>query len=170
MDKKTGRNSGKILMGLDSERPRGGHHCDGKKWRQAMSIKQAIRDRVRVMNKYATNKLMIRIAGKSFGHFAILSHQGRKTGKMYRIPLIAEPVENGFIIALTYGRKVDWCANVLAKGGCSLIWKNKEYTLILPEFIDKEIGLSSFPGLLKPALRTAGIQDFLRLTIREPAL
>ncbi len=129
-----------------------------------MTLKQAIRDRVRVMNKYATNKMMIHIAGKSFGHFSILAHEGRKTGKRYRIPIIAEPVEGGFVIALTYGRKVDWAANVLAKGGCSLIWKNKEYALIHPEFIDKGIGLKAFPALIRSGLRMAGVQDFLRLS------
>ncbi len=129
-----------------------------------MSIKQAIRDRVRVMNKYAANKVMIHIAGRSFGHFAILTHQGRKTGKIYRIPIIAEPVENGFVIALTYGRKVDWCANVLAKGGCSLKWKNQEYNLANPEFIEKETGLKAFPGIIAAGLRISGIEYFLRLS------
>jgi len=132
-----------------------------------MTIKQAVLDRVRVMNKYATNKLLIHLAGRSFGHFAVLTHQGRKTGRMYRIPIIAEPVEKGFVIALTYGKKVDWYANVLARGGCSLKWKNKDYALVNPVFIEKETGLNAFPGILRPALRTAGIQFFLRLS-RQP--
>jgi deazaflavin-dependent oxidoreductase (nitroreductase family) len=132
-----------------------------------MSGKQAIRDRVRVMNKYATNKLLIHIAGRSFGHFAVLTHWGRKAGRTYKIPIIAEPAGDGFVIALTYGRKVDWAANVLAKGGCTLKWKNKEYDLGDPEFIDAETGLQAFPGMLRPVLRTAGIADFLRLSIQR---
>jgi deazaflavin-dependent oxidoreductase (nitroreductase family) len=130
-----------------------------------MSLKQAIRDRVRVFNKYATNKVLIHIAGRRFGHFSIVIHTGRKTGRIYRTPVIAEPVENGFVIALTYGRKVDWAANVLARGGCSLQWKNHDYLLAEPRFIEKETGLGAFPGILKPALRMASIQDFLRLSI-----
>ena len=74
-----------------------------------MSIKQTIFDRIRTINKYVTNKLLIRIAGKSSGHFVILSHEGRKSGKIYKIPIIAEPTDNGFVIALTYGKKTDWC-------------------------------------------------------------
>jgi deazaflavin-dependent oxidoreductase (nitroreductase family) len=132
-----------------------------------MTLKQAIRDRVRVMNKHVTNKLMIHIAGRSFGHFSILSHEGRKTGKPYRIPVIAEPLEGGFVIALTYGRKVDWAANVLAKGRCSLVWKNKEYSLVHPEFIDPEVGLSAFPSAIRVALRFNKIIDFLKLTKAE---
>jgi hypothetical protein len=131
-----------------------------------MDLRQAIRDRVRVMNKLVTNKLMIHIAGKSLGHFAILSHEGRRTGKRYRIPIIAEPVEKGFVIALTYGRKVDWAANVLAKGACSLVWKNKEYALIQPQFIDRESGLKAFPAFLRMGLRLAGTRDFLKLSVQ----
>jgi hypothetical protein len=129
-----------------------------------MTMKQAALDRIRVLNKNGTNRLLIHIAGKKFGHFAILIHEGRKTGKIYRIPIITEPVENGFTIALTYGRKVDWGANVLTKGGCSLLWKNKEYRLNNPEFVDKEMGLRAFPAILRTGLKTMGIQYFIRLS------
>lgn len=129
-----------------------------------MTLKQAVRDRVRVMNKHFTNKLLIHIAGKRFGHFAVLTHAGRKTGKLYRMPIIAEPVENGFIFALTYGKKVDWAANVLAAGGCSLLWKNAEYALRNPEYIDRQTGLRAFPAPIRAGLSMAGIQDFLRLS------
>ena len=87
-------------------------------------MKQAVLDRVQVFNKHVTNKLLIHIAGKRFGHFAILSHTGRKSGKLYRIPIIAEPVQDGFVVALTYGKKVSWYENIIAKGSCSLRWKN----------------------------------------------
>jgi deazaflavin-dependent oxidoreductase (nitroreductase family) len=128
-------------------------------------MKLTTRDRIRVINKHVTNKLMIHIAGKKFGHFAILSHVGRKSGKLYRIPIIAEPIENGFVIALTYGRKVDWYENVKAQGRCSLYWKKKEYSLINPEFIEKEAGVKAFPAIFRSGLRKMDIQDYLKLDI-----
>jgi deazaflavin-dependent oxidoreductase (nitroreductase family) len=127
--------------------------------------KQAIRNRVRVINKHVTNKLLIHIAGRKFGHFAILTHTGRKTGKVYKTPIIAEPVDGGFVIALTYGKKVDWLANVLINGSCSLFWKAKDYELNEPEFIDQEIGLKAFPSPLSWILELVGIEHFLRLSI-----
>ena len=130
-------------------------------------MKQSTLDRIRVTNKHVTNKLMIHIAGKRLGHFAVLSHIGRKSGKLYRIPIIAEPFQNGFVIALTYGRKVDWYENVAAKGGCSLRWKSRDYQLIHPEFIDREIGLMAFPAMFRSGLKAMGIQDFLKLEIQE---
>lgn len=130
-------------------------------------MKQASLDRIRSLNKHVTNKVLIHISGKKIGHLVILSHVGRKSGKLYRIPIIAEPTTNGFVIALTYGRKVDWVENVLAKGCCSLLWKNKEYSLVNPEFIDKEVGLRGFPALFRTGLRTMGIQYYLRLEIKQ---
>ena len=131
-----------------------------------MPMKQKTLDRIRIINKHVTNKILVHISGRKFGHFAILSHVGRKSGKLYRIPIIAEPIKNGFVIALTYGKKVDWYENVMAKGGCSLNWKNKEYILINPEFIDKEIGVTAFPDIFQSVLRKMGIQYYLRLVIQ----
>jgi hypothetical protein len=132
-----------------------------------MTMKQSTLDRVRVINKHFTNKVLIHIAGKNSGHFAILSHTGRKSGKLYKIPIIAEPIEHGFVIALTYGRRVDWLDNVMAKGGCSLKWKNREYSLSDPVLIDKEIGLTAFPALIRAGLKMMKIEHFLRLTAQD---
>jgi hypothetical protein len=132
-----------------------------------MTMKQSTLDRVRVINKHFTNKVLIHIAGKNSGHFAILSHMGRKSGKVYKIPIIAEPTERGFIIALTYGKRVDWLDNVMAKGGCSLKWKNREYSLSDPFLIDKEVGLTAFPAPIRAGLKMMKIEHFLRLTAQD---
>jgi deazaflavin-dependent oxidoreductase (nitroreductase family) len=129
-----------------------------------MLTSQSTLDKIRVLNKYVTNKILIHIAGRSFGHFAILTHEGRKSGKHYKIPIIAEPLENGFVIALTYGKKVDWYENVMAKGRCSLHWKNKDYTLVNPRFIEPEKALTAFPPRLQPVLRKR-VEYFLMLDI-----
>lgn len=130
-------------------------------------MKQFILDRIRIANKYFINKLFLPLAGRRAGHFAVLAHRGRKTGKTYRIPIIAEPAGNGFVFALTYGRKVDWLANVFAAGGCSLKWKNREYPLNRPEYIDRETGLAAFPAAFRGGLRLMGIRDFVRLTVSD---
>lgn len=129
-------------------------------------MKQELLDRIRVINKYFTNKLMILISGKKFGHFAILSHLGRKTGKLYKIPVIAEPFGNGFVIALTYGKKVDWYANIVAKGRSSIYWKEKEYFLVNPVFIARENAIMAFPSIFRSLLRKMGIKYFIKLEIQ----
>ncbi|PWB55971.1 MAG: nitroreductase family deazaflavin-dependent oxidoreductase [Anaerolineales bacterium] len=129
-------------------------------------MKQATLDRIRQLNKAATNKLLIHLCGKKFGHFAILGHLGRKSGRLYQIPIIAEPYEDGFVIALTYGKKVDWLKNVLARGSCSLRWKNRDYALVHPEFVSPERSLLAFPAIFRSGLRMMGIEYFLRLRIQ----
>jgi len=96
--------------------------------------------------------------------FAILIHTGRKTGKLYKIPIMVVPVQNGFVIALTYGKKTDWYENVKAKGGCSLRWKRQDYALTNPEFIDPDQALPAFPALFRVGLKRMGIQYYLHLS------
>ena len=132
-----------------------------------MSTNQSLLDKVRVFNKYVINKILIHIAGRNFGHFAILTHEGRKSGKLYRIPIIAEPLGDGFVIAMTYGKKVDWYGNVKAKGSCSLYWKHKDYVLVNPHFIDAATGLAAFPKRLRPVLGKR-VEYFLLLDIQNP--
>ena len=129
-----------------------------------MSTKQRLLDRIRVLNKRFTNKLLIHISGKGLAMFAILTHTGRKSGKRYQIPIIAVPVPDGFVIALTYGKKTDWYENVKAKGGCSLTCQRKEYALTNPQLIPPEQGLAAFPALFRAGLKMMGIQYYLHLS------
>jgi deazaflavin-dependent oxidoreductase (nitroreductase family) len=130
-------------------------------------MQQSLLDRIRVINKRFTNKLLIHISGKDLGMFAILTHTGRKSGKLYQIPIIVVPVQNGFVIALTYGKKTDWYENVKAKGGCSLRWKKRDYALTNPEFIDQAQGLAAFPAIFRAGLKMMGIQYYLHLSREE---
>ena len=64
-----------------------------------------------------TNRITSLFAGW-FPGFGILTHVGRKSGKIYRTPVNVFQASNGFIIALTYSSQSEWVKNVLAAGGC----------------------------------------------------
>lgn len=130
-------------------------------------MNQSLLDRIRVFNKHVTNKILIHICGRKFGHFAILGHTGRKSGRLYRIPVIAEPHGEGFVFALTYGKKVDWYENVMAKGGCTLFWKQRDYLLTNPRLIKPEEALPAFPKGVRWALRKNKIEFFLKLDTQK---
>ena len=66
-----------------------------------------------------TNRITGLFAGWLPG-FGILTHLGRKSGKVYRTPVNVFRASNGFIIALTYSSQSEWVKNVLAAGGCEL--------------------------------------------------
>jgi len=52
-----------------------------------------------------------------FPCFGILTHMGRKSGKVYQTAVNVFRTPNGFIIALTYSSQSEWVKNVLTAGG-----------------------------------------------------
>ncbi len=102
-------------------------------------------------NKYVTNKLLLLFAGW-LTPLAVIHHKGRKSGKNYRTPVMAFQREPGFVIALTYGRNVDWVKNLIAADG-GIIEYNGEKTPIhdirIREYHDHE---HLFPRWVRPSL------------------
>jgi deazaflavin-dependent oxidoreductase (nitroreductase family) len=112
-------------------------------------------------------------ANLSLGPFAILRHVGRSSGKPYETVIWIWPLGEGFVIALTYGPKVDWYRNLSAAGGGAVLWHKKVYMVGKPEPIDLETALPAFPALFRPIFRRAGMQDFVwmkSLASEPPAL
>ncbi len=123
---------------------------------------------VRLFNKHVTNSVMLRIAGAPHSPIAILRHTGRRSGKAYATPVMAEPVTGGFMFALTYGTGVDWYRNVLSAGQCGLRWHGEEYVLEKPEPLGRQAALFVFPLPFRPMLRLVGVRDFLCMRIQKP--
>jgi deazaflavin-dependent oxidoreductase (nitroreductase family) len=117
--------------------------------------------------KYGLNPLTLKLGHGSFGPFAIVRHVGRKSGKRYETPIIVSPVKDGFVIELTYGHNVDWHKNVIAAGGCTLVWHGKEYAIDKIEPLDTETGRSAYPFPQSFVLRLLNRQDFEVMRIRQ---
>ena len=98
---------------------------------------------MRHFNKRATNRLTMRFAGKHV--YAVIHHQGRKSGKSYQTPVVAVPSNDGFILPLPYGEHVDWCRNLMAAGKCRMEWRGQIYTLRAPKLIEPQAALPAFP-------------------------
>src|SRR5579864_8604595 len=110
-----------------------------------MTLRQNIRNGVRVLLKYTLNPLTRRLARTSHGPFAIVRHVGRRSGKQYETPIIVGPTDYGFVVELTYGPDVDWYKNVLAAHGCTIISHGKEVVIDRIEPLDAETGRAAFP-------------------------
>ncbi len=126
-----------------------------------------IPNQIRYFNKRVLNKLMIRIAGKRYSPISIVIHKGRRSGKLYRTPVIAERAQNAFVFALTYGPGVDWYRNLLAAGECSLVQHGQEYHLVQPETLPVDEALRAFPLPARWLLRLIGMRDFFRMSVKE---
>ena len=118
-------------------------------------------DRIRIFNKYVTNRLLRVFTNLSHGPFAIIRHVGRRSGKPYETVIMVWPTGEGFVIALTYGPEVDWYRNMLAAGGGTLVWHKRVYVVGKPEPIDAKTALPAFPAAFRPIFRRAGMQDFV---------
>lgn len=132
-----------------------------------MNLKQQIRKRFLNFLKHYFNPLTRRIARSSLGPFAIIRHIGRRSGKLYETPIIVQPADNGFVLELTYGPDVDWYKNVLAAGGCTVLWHSKEYMINRIKPLDTKTGMSAFPLLIRAVLRLAKRTHFAKMLIED---
>jgi deazaflavin-dependent oxidoreductase (nitroreductase family) len=109
-----------------------------------------------------TNRITGLFAGSLPG-FGILTHVGRKSGKVYRTPVNVFHASNGFIIALTYSSQSEWVRNVLAAGGCELQTRGKKYQLSAPKVVHDPTR-RRFPIPVRLALRIVGADEYMELS------
>lgn len=133
-----------------------------------MKIREQILSPVKTFNKYILNRFFKLFAGSSQTPFALIRHVGRRSGKPYETPIIVQPVEDGFVIALTYGPQVDWYRNILAVGTCEIRWHNQTFKIDSFERIDPNIGRSAFRQPFRTFLRVIGPEDFVHMHRRGP--
>lgn len=95
--------------------------------------------------------------------YGVLEHRGRRSGKLFRTPVVVRPTADGFIVPMPWGETTDWYRNVRAAGGCRVRWKDRVYMLREPEVVDTEAAGAAFSGFQRGAMRRFGIQKVLRL-------
>ncbi len=127
-------------------------------------IRESFMDRLRYFNKHVTNPIMKTFAGRRV--YAIVHHAGRFSGKCYTTPVLAMPVQDGFVIPLPYGEQVDWYQNVQAAGSCELEWQGKLFQVYKPQLIEPDQALPAFPGWVRRMLRRTEV--YLKV-VRSPA-
>ena len=113
-------------------------------------------------NIVLTNRITGLFAGWLPG-FGILTHVGRKSGKVYRTPINVFRASNGFIIALTYSSQSEWAKNVLAAGRCELKTRGKKYQLSAPNVV-RDPTRRRFPVPVRVVLRLVGADEYMELT------
>jgi len=96
--------------------------------------------------------------------FGILTHVGRKSGRVYRTPVNVFRAPDGFIIALTYSSQCEWVKNVLAAGGCELKTRAKTYRLSSPKVV-RDPSRRRFPIPVPIVLSLVGADEYMELSI-----
>jgi deazaflavin-dependent oxidoreductase (nitroreductase family) len=115
------------------------------------------------INIIFTNRITSLFAGWLPG-FGILTHVGRKSGKVYRTPVNVFRAPNGFVIALTYSSQSEWVKNVLAADGCELRTRGEKYQLSSPKVV-LDPTRQRFPIPVRLVLRLVGANEYMELAI-----
>jgi deazaflavin-dependent oxidoreductase (nitroreductase family) len=115
------------------------------------------------------NRLVTPLAGTRWlPLYGVLEHRGRRSGKVYRIPVVARPTEDGFVVPMPWGEATDWYRNVRAASGCAIRWKGRDYQLTEPKLIDDPAAAgASFGAFQRMMMRRLGITTCLRLRHRR---
>ena len=71
--------------------------------------------------------------------------------------------DDGWVMALTYGSKVDWVRNLVAGGGGEMIHRRKRIVLKRPRLISEAEGMALMPAFVRVVLGTIGVTEFLRV-------
>src|SRR2546425_4929055 len=117
---------------------------------------------VAAFNLAVTNRITSRFVARLPG-FGVLTHVGRKSGRVYRTPVNVFRAPEGFLIALTYGRESEWVRNVLTAGGCDLETRHVLYQLSAPTIVHDPTR-RRFPLLVRIVLRLIGANEFMQLS------
>jgi deazaflavin-dependent oxidoreductase (nitroreductase family) len=133
------------------------HSSSGLNWSPPLSATRAF------------NRLVLLLAGTRFlPLYGVITHRGRRSGKVYRTPVVVRPTSDGFVIPMPWGEGTDWYRNVRAAGECTIRWKDRDYTLVEPEVIsDAASAAPGFGALERAAMTRLGISQALRLRLRS---
>ena len=94
--------------------------------------------------------------------FAVLTHVGRRSGRVHRTPINVFRRGDRYVFALTYGSDVHWVKNILAAGWCEMRTRGRDIRLVDPElFVDAELRL--MPRVLRPIGRLNRVSEVLQM-------
>lgn len=101
------------------------------------------------------------------GKWQVISHVGRSSGRPYRTPLEALPIDGGFIFTLVYGSRSDWVQNVLAAAEATLEVDGEIVDLVGPEVITADEAFDRLPPGARRPPRLLKIDEFLAMRRAE---
>lgn len=115
-------------------------------------------------NRDLTNRLTVHFAG-SVPPFVLLEHRGRKSGTLYRTPLLLFRQGPTVRIVLTYGERTDWLRNLQAAGGGIVIERGARMPLCDPVIERGQEAMSRLPRPVQLVLRLLRVDQVVRLTV-----
>jgi len=115
------------------------------------------------LNKRYTNRFIEPVVARLPGYVRVV-HTGRRSGRIYRTPLLGFPANDKLLIALTYGPGADWVQNVMA-GGAMVELSTGTHRVDSAVLVDRQVAWTHLPAIVRFALRLLRVTDFLLLSV-----
>ncbi|MFI1240979.1 nitroreductase family deazaflavin-dependent oxidoreductase [Nocardia salmonicida] len=113
------------------------------------------------------NKRVFNPRAVAAGKWPVLTHTGRTSGKTYRTPLDAHPVDGGYLFVLVYGSASDWVQNILAAGTAQLRKDGQEIALTTPRVVGRDEAFQALPPEIPRPPKLLRITEFLRMDLAD---
>jgi len=123
---------------------------------------------VRFSNRHLLNPLMLHLAGHKHSYAVAIRHTGRRSGKQYVTPVVAERTADGFVVPLAYGTRVDWLQNILAAGRATISSRGESYDVVRPQIVDAAAATPVVTTWRQRTFRRFGIDQYLQVKIAPP--
>jgi deazaflavin-dependent oxidoreductase (nitroreductase family) len=117
------------------------------------------------------NPLIRRFAGSRWMPlYGLVEHRGRRSGKLFRTPVVVRPTTDGFVVPMPWAEATDWYRNVRAADGCVIRWKGRDYPVARPEVLDTAAAtaIARFGPFERAFIAGLGVDRYLRLRHRPP--
>jgi len=113
-------------------------------------------------------RLVLRLAGGRLTPlYGVIEHRGRRSGEMFRTPVVARPTLDGFIVPMPLGEGTDWYRSVRAAGGCTIRWKGRDYPVGEPVVLSGDEARAEFGRFQAAMMGRLGIEQAVRLRHRR---
>jgi deazaflavin-dependent oxidoreductase (nitroreductase family) len=87
--------------------------------------------------------------------WVVIVHRGRRSGRVYRTPVVAFRRGRELAVVILYGERSDWVQNVLA-GGAEAVRGGRTYALSEPRVVSLEDAGASLSAPARAMARTSG--------------
>lgn len=121
----------------------------------------ALPKRLARFNHLVTNRVVGPFARRLPG-LAIVSHVGRRSGRVHRTPVSLFRAQGHYVIALVYGADSQWVLNVLAAGAVDVETRGRRLRLVGPEVVH-DAQRSLVAPWVRQLLRLVNVSDFMLL-------
>ncbi|MFL5680983.1 MAG: nitroreductase family deazaflavin-dependent oxidoreductase [Chloroflexota bacterium] len=134
---------------------------DGTESRPATAAAAPRTARIHPITSALVNPLMRRIGGRVPG-YGVLTHVGRRSGRVYRTPIKYFRHDGEYVIALMYGTDSDWLRNIEAAGGATLTHGGRAVAVGNPRrTYDPTVSLA--PAYVRPVFQLLRVAHFVTL-------